>query len=181
MQGQNDGDGGTLNYAREPDFTGFNLTAVREVCALPIRPATGNGPGKIEMAFSPELVAAWCRRCVSPIDGTVDEHNSLKLSKDNIDSMGKFDWITLFFCVVIFSFTIVGELKDISLCKIAIVNAGERLSPVVRFVMQCLNAVRRWVFLPTLVCAIPMLVGVKGGGACTDLLPVCLRLDFPSI
>ena len=168
IQNQPGDSGGTLNWARDPDFRGFNLTAVREVCALPIRPATGLSSSGLELAFSPELVAAWCRRCVSPIDGTVDDHNSLKLTKDNIGAMGKLDWLALLFCVVIFSLTIVKELKDVALCKHAIVNAGERLSPVVRFTMQCLNVVRRWAFLPALVTAIPMLVAVKGGGACAD-------------
>jgi hypothetical protein len=61
--------------------------------------------------------------------------------------------------------------QDIALCTIAIAHAGDRLSRGFRFSLTLLGGVRRWVFLPSLVCAVPFLVLIKGG----DALSVCFN------
>ena len=50
-------------------------------------------------------------------------------------------------------------------------HAGDRLSRGSRLALTLLGGVRRWVFLPTLVIAVPVLVLVKGG----DALSVCFN------
>jgi hypothetical protein len=67
--------------------------------------------------------------------------------------------------------TVIGELKDIELCSVAIAHAGDRLSKGWRVALGFLLWMRRWVFLPTLVADVPMLVLLKGG----DALSVCLN------
>jgi hypothetical protein len=50
-------------------------------------------------------------------------------------------------------------------------HAGNRLSHGSQLTLTLLGGVRRWLFLPTLVVAVPMLVLVKGG----DALSVCFN------
>jgi hypothetical protein len=59
--------------------------------------------------------------------------------------------------------------QDIRLCAIAIAHAGDRLSRSSRLALTLLGGVRRWLFLPALVAAVPILVVSKGG----DALSVC--------
>ena len=61
--------------------------------------------------------------------------------------------------------------QDIELCAVAIRHAGKTLSPCVNFVLTLLGGVRRWLFLPTLLVAVPTLARIKGG----DALSVCLN------
>jgi hypothetical protein len=61
--------------------------------------------------------------------------------------------------------------QDITLCAIAITHAGDRLSRGFRIALTLLGGVRRWVFLPTLVMAVPFLVLMKGA----DALSVCFN------
>jgi hypothetical protein len=61
--------------------------------------------------------------------------------------------------------------QDIALCAIAITRARDRLSRGLRLALTLLGGVRRWVFLPTLVMAVPYLVMLKGG----DALSVCFN------
>jgi hypothetical protein len=61
--------------------------------------------------------------------------------------------------------------QDIALCAIAITHAGDRLSRGSRLALTLLGSVRRWVFLPTLVLAVPTMVMMKGG----DALSICFN------
>jgi hypothetical protein len=65
----------------------------------------------------------------------------------------------------------VGCDQDITLCAIAIAHAGDRLSRGSRFALTLLGGVRRWLFLPALVSAVPILVVSKGG----DAVSVCFN------
>ena len=66
---------------------------------------------------------------------------------------------------------VVGELKDIRLCQVAVERAGDKLSPMWRLVLSLLSGMRRWCFLPTLTFGIPTLVINLGG----DALSVCFN------
>lgn len=66
---------------------------------------------------------------------------------------------------------VVGELRDIELVTVAIQHAANKLSPRWRFALSLLGGVRRWVFLPTLVMAVPVLVIMRNG----DALSVCFN------
>jgi hypothetical protein len=61
--------------------------------------------------------------------------------------------------------------QDIALCAIAIAHAGDRLGRGSWLALTLLGGVRRWVFLPVLVAAVPALVVIKGG----DALSVCFN------
>ena len=50
-------------------------------------------------------------------------------------------------------------------------HAGDQLSRGSRLALTLLGGVRRWVFLPMLVTAVPVLVLIKGG----DALSVCFN------
>jgi hypothetical protein len=63
------------------------------------------------------------------------------------------------------------RVQDIEVCNLAITHAGERLSSGYRFALTLLGGVRRWLFLPALILAVPMMVKLKGG----DALSVCLN------
>ena len=85
--------------------------------------------------------------------------------------MGLFDEAALVFATVVVALTVVAEIKDITMCTLAIRHAGEKLSPGWRFILMFLGGIRRWLFLPTLVSAVPILVLYKGG----DALSICFN------
>ena len=60
---------------------------------------------------------------------------------------------------------VVGELKDILLCSMAIAQHAGKLSAGWRHALIFLLGIRRWIFLPALVCTVPLLVMVEGGDA----------------
>ena len=138
-----------------------NLTRVAEVCTMPY---TEHGWA------SNATVASWCETCVRN-DGTVDPLTEDSLIADNLAAMGPFDHVALVFAAFIVAFTVVGELKDIELCSMAVAHAGDKLSKGWQLALGFLLGMRRWVFLPTLVMNVPVLVLAKGG----DALSVCLN------
>jgi hypothetical protein len=94
--------GGTLNRANAPDYAGFNLTLVAEVCAAPI-----------DNDRSPVMstnTVRWCEACVLN-DGRVDELTVASHAQANVAAMGPFDWVALVFATVVVALTINGELK----------------------------------------------------------------------
>ena len=115
-------------------------------------------------------IASWCEVCVRH-DGTVDPQNLFTIVDANVDAIDAFDIVTLIFAASIIAFQVVGELKDVELCSIAIKHAGDKLSKGWRIALGVLLWMRRWIFLPSLVGAIPALVMIKGG----DALSVCFN------
>lgn len=81
------------------------------------------------------------------------------------------DWLALLLASYVAALAMVGELKDIVLCTAATVQAWERIEPGWRYSLLFLGGMRRWLFLPILISAIPMLVMFKGG----DALSVCFN------
>lgn len=129
----------------------YNYSGLMETCRDP-------GPLSLDLI-------SWCETCIRTIDGTVDPMSADIRFRDNVQMMGPFDWGALLFASTIVALAVVGELKDIELCRIAIARAGEKLSPRLRLAFNLLGGLRRWVFLPSLVMSIPLLVMVKGGDA----------------
>jgi hypothetical protein len=161
----------TLNWWGDvKSFDGYNSTLVSEVCAEPSDRLGIEGLGK-ETFFPASQVATWCARCVHPLDKTVDPLISKTRIKDNVDRMSKADWTTLLFATFVVAFSVVGELKDIELCHIAMIQAGDALSPRMLFALRLLGGLRRWTFLAILVTLIPALVVLEGG----DALSVCFN------
>jgi len=100
--------GGTLNWAAAPDYAGFNLTLVAEVCAAPTDRLGING--ELELLFPHAAVVSWCETCVFN-DGRVDELTAPGLAQANVAAMGPFDWVALVFATIVVALTINGELK----------------------------------------------------------------------
>ena len=167
------GDEGPLGYGIG------NLTRVAEACALPYTDQSGvkqwideeTGETRVEtwpFLSTNTTVASWCEACN---DGTVDLLTMDSLNAGNRAAMGPADDVALVFASFIVAFTVVGELKDIELCSMAVAHAGDKLSKGWRLALGFLLWMRRWVFLPSLVTTVPILVLFKGG----DALSVCLN------
>jgi hypothetical protein len=160
----------TRNNADDPNHVGFNRTLVTEVCTLPYAHRAGVIGGGAEMTLPATSVASWCETCVRS-DGTVDPMTAISLMAANLAAMGPADHLALSFAAFIVAFTVVGELKDIELCAMAIAHAGDKLSKGWRLALGFLLWMRRWFFLPALVLTVPALVLYKG----SDALSVCLN------
>jgi len=161
----------TRNHMGDPNHVGFNRTLVAEVCTMPYTDRVGFiGSVGLKSTFPDTAVASWCEACVRN-DGTVDPMTGPGLLRSNIAAMGPFDNVALVFAAFVVAFTVVGELKDIQLCSMAVAHVGGKLSKGWRLALGFLLWMRRWVFLPALVVNAPMLVVWKGG----DALSVCLN------
>jgi hypothetical protein len=68
-------------------------------------------------------VQSWCETCVYAVDGEVDPLTGSSLAAAHIAAMGPFDTTALAFSTFIVAFTVVGEMKDITLCNIALTRA----------------------------------------------------------
>jgi hypothetical protein len=77
--------------------------------------------------------------------------------------MGPFDLVALAFATYMVSLALIDEGKDIRLVSIAVEQAGDRLSRNMHRAVVFLNGIRWWVFMPSLLSAVPTLVLVKGG------------------
>lgn len=143
----------------------YNLTALAEVCAVP-----SLSWKVMEGRDTQEGVIEFCEVCIRN-DGTVDPLTRDSLNAANVDIMGGLDKSALIFAAFVVAFTVVSELKDISLCSLQIKHAGEDMSTAWRLTLTFLGGIRRWAFLPGLVFAIPSLVLFKGG----DALGICFN------
>jgi hypothetical protein len=151
-----------------------NKTAVAEVCADPQdRLAWSSIQGIVNdpVGFKARGVRAWCEACVFT-DGEVNRNTGTDYAAGSIMSMGTYDWATLIFATYVVGLTIVGELKDVELCGLAIkrIPEGALDWKWVTALSFCLE-LRRFVFLPAMLIAVATLVMTKGG----DALSVCFN------
>eukprot|EP01051_Picozoa_sp_SAG22_P014244 SAG22_NODE_1698_length_3788_cov_3.925725_2_plen_469_part_00 len=151
-----------------------NKTVVAEVCADPQdRLAWRSEVGELNdpAGFKAENVRAWCEACVFT-DGEVNRYTLMDNTVGNIMSMGAYDWATLFFATYVVGLSIVGELRDIELCSLAIerIPAGALGKKWILAVSFCLE-LRRFVFLPAMLTLVSTLVMTRGG----DALSVCFN------
>ena len=110
----------------------------------------------------------WCTVCWDDSTGTFDTKNGEGREKAFIDGMGPFDWCALWLAAALVALTVVGELKDLMLCKFAInhaVEAGNDPGKGWRFAFGVHRWIRKWIFLPALIQCVPRLIGNKGGDA----------------
>lgn len=108
-------------------FGGFNASLAAEICAHPAARMGNNGAGD-DWPFTRAGVASWCETCVHRVDGTVDPIDQRNFIAANVAAMGLFDWVALTFATFVVAFAVVGELKDIKLCGLAIHHAGDKIS-----------------------------------------------------
>lgn len=130
-----------------------------------------NGGNWLQTYDTPRI-HEWCNSCVHGATGDVDSLTQWGLLKSNVRAMGLFDWASLLFSCFIVGFQVVGELKDIELCRLAIAHApADALSCGWLFGLQALGFFRRWVFLTLLTMIVPLLVVYRGA----DALNICFN------
>eukprot|EP01046_Picozoa_sp_COSAG06_P013604 COSAG06_NODE_827_length_12062_cov_46.356182_2_plen_446_part_00 len=132
--------------------------------------------GNWDKPYSYVQIREWCDFCVHEITFDVSPLSQYGLMKNNVGAMKLFDWIALAFSCFIVSFQVVGELKDIWLCDLAMQHAlakgkTDEISTCWKVGMWSIGMLRRWVFLTLLVITVPLLVVYKGG----DALSVCFN------
>eukprot|EP01046_Picozoa_sp_COSAG06_P014957 COSAG06_NODE_943_length_11375_cov_11.840635_7_plen_240_part_00 len=144
----------------------LNSSIVLGVCAQPRERERGwRNPGDGVTIVPAEYVASWCASCVHPLDGSVDGLTGFLNGEENAAVMGAMDLAALLFASIVVAFNVVGELKDITLCRFAIQDAGDKLSSGWRTSLLLLGFVRRCVFLVVLVTTVPLLVVMEGANA----------------
>jgi hypothetical protein len=131
--------------------------------------APGDGrPGTPDLA----MTNRWCDACVHPVTGTVDAtifwedtvHN-------NVAAMVAFDWMVLLLATGVAAMTVVAELRDITLCLLALDRADRPVPAGWRVALRSLAMIRRYTFLPLMVTMIPVVVLFQGG----DALSICFN------
>lgn len=148
----------THNWPDDPNFAGYNATAVRMTC---VDPTDGlNVKGHFVSSAS---VRSWCDACVSGTTFDVNPLTSGRKTMANVAAMGFADKNALAVAAYIVALNMVLELKDVELVDIAVAKAGAKIGPNMRRCFTLLSAVRRWVFLPALLMTVPWLVMFSGG------------------
>ncbi len=151
--------------AREkPDFDVWLSNEVSMVCSIPY---TDQDVGWTTHPAA--AVRSWCESCLLN-DGSVDMTSLETIIADNVESMGLFDVATLIVSAFVVAFSVVGELKDIRLCSLAISHNAD-LAKTWIVALRFLGTVRQFVFLPLLMLTVPYLVVLKGG----DALSICMN------
>jgi hypothetical protein len=158
----------------------YNLTEVAEVCGNPIDRTYRIGSNGQQQGLDPQFhgrdvvaatfVISWCEACVSPTTGAVDMFTLVDLFSERRAAITPFDWLALAFSSYIVALTVFGELKDISLCQIAIEREREELGAW-RHILLLSAQARKVVFLPVMLNCILALVCTKGA----DALSVCFN------
>ena len=153
---------------------GFNTTAAFAWCAGD--PVCGYERGGADLLCrtannsDPAAVVRWCDACLHPthVDATVYWED---ITVSNVGAMGPFDWLTLLLCSAVTATAVVGELRDIELCLVALDRADPPLPAGWRLALRGLAIVRRYTFLPMLIVAVPTVVVLQGG----DALSICFN------
>ena len=104
---------------------------------------------------------AMCDNCVT--DRGFESHGDV--ARDRVDSMMLQDWLTLFLASIVISFAIFAEIRDLTLCEIALRDISERreVSRGWRFAIGGLNFARCYIILPNVISSVMELVLNDGG------------------
>jgi hypothetical protein len=169
---------------QRPGHQNLNATKVEYMCKNPTELITEGYVGGADRlvspmgSYEPAAIESWCTGCVDPLTYEAGVMTQLDVMTSNVSGMGPFDIITLLFATMVIALHVVAELKGIELVNYAISHAErskEMGGPLDlgkhAGVLRIINGLRRWVFLPTLVGAIPVLIAFKGG----DALSLCMN------
>lgn len=176
-----DGRGGVLNAPQDPDFVGWNMTRVAELCtnaeeveARTCLKSPCSGTRDSELATFPQWqVLNWCELCVHPITMHVNElvavnrYANSGLMSDNAKAMNKLDWVVLVMASIVVALAIAMEAKDIFLVRVATAAESATLGVPWTVCLTAVSGLRSWFFLPVLTAVIPQLVAMRGGDALT--------------
>lgn len=144
-------------------------------------------------SYSAETVTNWCQGCThiaekgawrpAPLDkfglAQHDNETDIEVSVMNnrlqamlsMNAMMTPDWVALFLCTYVVGMTVNGEIKDASLCTMAIKRKVGELSISWQIALEVLNTLRSQTFLQALLSAIPVVVLSQGG----DALSICFN------
>jgi hypothetical protein len=155
-----------------------NKTLVRGLCARSANwkelLAEGGYPTDKQAAtgaaITPAFIKSWCETCVNAVDWEVDMYTTIDTVFNNVDAMGILDWTAFVFAAYIVGLNIIGELKDMLLCEIAIERLGDKLGPW-RHPIVIGIFLRRTLFLPFMLGTVGTVVVIRGG----DSLSVCFN------
>lgn len=151
-------------------------------------------PGKTESKqFTAKNIRAWCAACTrrlgpgdllpEPLEdyglAVYDSETGLEVSVMNnklrsilvLAAMSRPDWMALLLCSYVVGMTVVGEIKDTALCRIAIERNVKELTIGWKIGLELLNTLRSQFFLLPLMAAVPVVVLTQGGSA----LQVCFN------
>eukprot|EP01050_Picozoa_sp_SAG11_P014338 SAG11_NODE_1755_length_4311_cov_3.289411_1_plen_81_part_00 len=62
--------GKVLNDPDDPQFIGFNMTAIDDICSNPRESESTDGVG-MRVVYTEAQVVAWCDGCVHPVPRTI--------------------------------------------------------------------------------------------------------------
>lgn len=116
-----------------------------------------------------DVMANWCDKCFrletgDILLGTVDHYS-------NLAAMGAGEWCVLLLASVLVAASVVAELRDIELCRLALERADPPPSRGWWWAINLLATVRRHSFLPLFVANIPGVVLNVG----SDSLSICFN------
>ena len=119
-----------------------------------------------------QLASAHCRQwCADKSLSSISVHSETgdvalyyegRLARINVAVMRAPDMLTLLFSSFVVGLSVCSEIRDVELARKAIVASGENISAGWRRALTALNLLRRWVFVPSLVCSVPNLVVYQG-------------------
>ena len=125
---------------------------------------------------------AMCDNCVT--DRGFESHGDV--ARDRVDSMMLQDWLTLFLASIVISFAIFAEIRDLTLCEIALRDISERreVSRGWRFAIGGLNFARCYIILPNVISSVMELVLNDGGRVkevCLNTVAVLFLLEVDDL
>eukprot|EP01044_Picomonas_judraskeda_P000288 COSAG03_NODE_11_length_23018_cov_29.686461_21_plen_292_part_00 len=147
----------------------INRTQIADLCS---NPSDTMGLWEHVIAAVPaSTVESWCAACVHPTTLHVDLMVPNRYTRSSRNMMRSADWVALLLASFVIGLSIIGELRDISICLVALQRPGLKLSTTWRRALQMLQFARRFVFLPALLGDVPLLVLWAG----SDSLSICLN------
>ena len=115
-----------------------------------------------DVSYAPSVFVEFCEGCVDS-DGVYKSLRSV--TRENVRSMRRGDFLTLLVCGIAMGLTIVGELREIKICNIAQRRCftKSRHHPLGHIWFASMNALRAYVLVPQVIAAVPRLVLLEGG------------------
>ena len=125
---------------------------------------------------------AMCDNCVT--DRGFE--SSGDVARDRVDSMMLQDWLTLFLASIVISFAIFAEIRDLTLCEIALRDISQKreVHRGWRFAIGGLNFARCYIMLPNVIMSVMELVLNDGGRVkevCLNTVAVLFLLEVDDL
>ena len=125
---------------------------------------------------------AMCDNCVTDRGF----QSSGDVARDRVDSMMLQDWLTLFLASIVISFAIFAEIRDLTLCEIALRDISQKreVPRGWRFAIGGLNFARCYIMLPNVILSVMELVLNDGGRVkevCLNTVAVLFLLEVDDL